>query len=86
MNHRVETTRQRNGRLTTIVYNARGVKVADIQDHNFSLEDILIAVRQFRAEHPELFGDALLVDTADESQRKNPDEYGDGKLETIPEG
>ena len=77
------TTRNPDGTLTTILYNAKGQKVGKIKDHHFTGEEIEIAARQYRAERPDLFGDLILVDTAAESEAKNETAYRDG-LKPVP--
>lgn len=82
---KIITTRQPNGKLTTIIYNRQGIEISRIEDHLFPGEEVEIAARKLRDEHPELFGDEILIDTAAESEKKNPDQFGDGKLTAVPE-
>jgi hypothetical protein len=82
---RIITTRQPNGRLTTVIYNRQGIEVSRIEDHLYPGEQLEIAARKFRDENPELFDGSILIDTPAESEKKNPDQFGDGKLTTVPE-
>lgn len=79
------TTRNSDNSLTTSILNNRNIEVAKWENHNFPGEPLLTMARQFEDEHPELFGDDILVDSAAESERKNPKQYGDGNLIPIPE-
>jgi hypothetical protein len=83
---RIVTTRNSDGTLTTSILNSRSETVGTWENHNFPGEALETLARRFRADHPELFSDLILVDTATQSERKNPKQYtGDGKLTTIPE-
>jgi hypothetical protein len=80
---RLETTRNQDGTLSTIVYNWQGTTVGHINYHSLTGEALEIAARQFRDDHPDLFSDHILVDTAAESQKKNETAYRDG-LQPVP--
>jgi hypothetical protein len=83
---RIITTRNTNGSLTTSIMNGRNIEVARWENHNFPGEELETIARQFEADNPELFDDAtILVDSAAESQKKNPNQYGAGNLTPIPE-
>jgi hypothetical protein len=88
MNDRIQmiTTRNSDGSLTTSILNTRGIEIAKWENHHFAGEPLITLARQLRDEHPELFDEtAILVDTAEESQKKNPKQYdGDGKLIAVP--
>jgi hypothetical protein len=88
MNDRIQmiTTRNSDGSLTTSILNMRGTEVAKWERHNYPGEPLITMARQLRDEHPELFDEtAILVDTAEESQKKNPQQYSGDGLIAIPE-
>lgn len=82
---KIEFGRTEDGLHTCTIYNMRGQKVAELKKPVTECETALVMAIQFAKDHPDLFIDDILVDTSEVSQEKNPDLYGDGKLDAVPE-
>jgi len=78
-----------DGTYTAQIYDSRERKVRKVGELNKPVrsgEEAEILAREFRSQYPELFtGKETFLDTADVSEQKNPQLYGDGELESIPE-
>jgi len=74
-----------DGKVLAIIMNKKGEQVAELNQPVDTVEDALILARAFANENPEFFEDNILVDTADETQRKSPGLFTDGGLTSIPE-
>lgn len=81
----VKTTLLPDGRMTAVLINQRSEVVAEMKEPLETAEEILIAARAFEEEHPELFQGLNLLDTAEESMKKNPDLFDENGLSAISE-
>jgi hypothetical protein len=82
---RLVTSLTTDGKLTAILFNNRGIAVADLQEPVSSAEEALVAARSFFEDHPDLFDDHALVDVSAETQRMHPELFEDGGLIPVPE-
>ena len=85
MTHSLVFSLTPDGKMTAVMYNSRGVAVAQLVEPVNSVEEAGPAARQFEEDHPDLFDDHALVDVSEETQKKNPDLFMDGGLTPVPE-
>lgn len=85
MTHSLVFSLTPDGKMTAVMYNSRGVAVAQLADPVNSAEEAEPAARQFVEDNPDLFDDHALVDVSEETQKKNPELFEDGGLTPVPE-
>ena len=82
----IKTTLLEDGRLMAVICNVNGKEIAQLKHPVDTGEEAEILAREFFEDNPDLFEeDVTLLESAAVSEQKNPELYGDGNLQTIPE-